>query len=309
MEKRTLGRANLDVSILGFGAAPVAYLTTERERAAAVVTFLLDSGMNLIDTAASYPGSEEFLGEHFADRRKDFVLVTKCGNTSPEESGAPAWSEKMILHSVDRSLRRLRTDRIDVMLLHTCDLQTLKKGEALEALAKARQAGKIRFAGYSGDNEAAVWAAAHPDVAVIETSINIVDQRNIDGVLPVAREHNVGVIAKRPVANAAWKNIDQQPGMYQSYAKDYTDRFRAMKPDPVSIGFKGEAAQVWPEIALRFTLSFPEAHTAIIGTTSLENARRNVEIARKGRLPDDAVERLRAAFRRADPKGEWRGLG
>jgi aryl-alcohol dehydrogenase-like predicted oxidoreductase len=309
MERRTLGRTNLDVSILGFGAAPVAYLTTERERAADVVRLLLDAGVNLIDTAASYPGSEEFLGEYFGDRRKDFVLVSKCGNTSPEEAGAPAWSQQMILHSVDRSLRRLRTDRIDVMLLHTCDLDTLKKGEALGALVKAREAGKIRFAGYSGDNEAAAWAAAHPDVAVIETSISIADQRNIDVVLPVAREKRVGIIAKRPVANAAWKSIDQQPGMYQSYAKDYTDRFRAIKLDPAEIGFKGDPAQAWPEIALRFTLSFPEVHTAIIGTTRLDNARRNIEIANNGPLPGNVVEKIRAAFRRADPKGQWLGLG
>jgi aryl-alcohol dehydrogenase-like predicted oxidoreductase len=307
MQTRTLGRTGLDVSVLGFGAAPVAYLDTERERAAQVVGDLLDAGVNLIDTAASYPGSEEFLGEFFASRRKDFVLVSKCGNTN--DDGLPAWSERAILHSVDRSLRRLRTDRIDVMLLHTCGLDVLKKGEALGALAKARHAGKIRFAGYSGDNDAAASAAAHAEVAVIETSINVVDQVNIDKVLPVARERNVGVIAKRPVANAAWKDLHQQPGMYQSYAKEYTERLRKVKIAPRDLGFDASPNEAWPEIALRFTLSFPEVDTAIIGTTRLENARRNLEIARKGPLPDQAVQKLRAAFRAADPKGTWLGLG
>ena len=79
MQTRPLGRTGFNVSVLGFGAAPVAYLDTERDRAAQVLKYLLDSGVNLIDTAASYPGSEAFLGEHFAARRDDYVLVTKCG--------------------------------------------------------------------------------------------------------------------------------------------------------------------------------------------------------------------------------------
>ena len=307
MEIRTLGRTGLSVAVLGFGAAPLAYLDTERRRAAQVLNLLLDAGVNLIDTAASYPGSEEFLGEFFAPRRDQYVLVSKCGNA--DDGGLPPWSGQAIAHSVDRSLRRLRTDRIDVMLLHTCGLDVLQKGEALGALVEARQAGKIRFAGYSGDNDAAGWAAAHPDVAVVETSLNIVDQINIDTVLPVAREHNVGVIAKRPVANAAWKDLHQQPGMYQSYAQEYTERLRKLNLNPRDLGFPAPPHEAWPQIALRFTLSFPEIHTAIIGTTSLENARRNVEIAQRGPLPADIVRKLRGAFRAADPAGSWLGQG
>jgi aryl-alcohol dehydrogenase-like predicted oxidoreductase len=308
METRTLGRTGLDVSVVGFGAAPAAYLDTERQQAARLINDLLDAGVNLIDTAASYPGSEEFLGEFFARRRRDYVLVSKCG-AGADEIDAPAWSQRSILHSVDRSLRRLRTDVVDVMLLHTCGLDTLKNGEALGALVKARDAGKIRHAGYSGDNEAAAWAAAQADVAVIETSVNVADQVNIDKVLPVAREHRAGVIAKRPVANAAWKDLGQQPGMYQSYAKEYTERLRKMNVRPSDLGFTAAPEQAWPEIALRFTLSFPDVHTAIIGTTNPQNARRNLDYAAKGPLPADAIDQLRAAFRKADPKGAWAGQG
>src|SRR5208282_5869656 len=101
---------------------------------------------------------------------------------------AEPWSPDLISQTIDRSLRLLKTDVLDVMLLHSCDLETLKKGDALGALVQARAAGKIRFAGYSGDNDAAAYAAAHPDVAVIETSINLVDQANLDLVLPVAQK-------------------------------------------------------------------------------------------------------------------------
>src|SRR5690606_30609500 len=118
---------------------------------------------------------------------------------------------------------------------------TLKKGEALGALVKARDAGKIRFAGYSGDNEAVAWAAAQPDIAVIETSVNIVDQINIDKVLPVAVKHNVGVLAKRPIANAAWRDASEQKSFYKDYTKVYYERFAAMKLSITDLGFPADA--------------------------------------------------------------------
>ena len=97
--------------------------------------------------------------------------------------------------------------------------------------------------------------------------------------------------------------------MYQSYAREYTERLRKLKVAPHELGFDGSPNEAWPEMALRFTLSFPDVHTAIIGTTSLENARRNAEIASKGPLPDPVVRKLRAAFRAADPGGKWLGQG
>src|SRR5581483_7706475 len=224
MNKTRFGNTGLEVTPLGFGAAPAAYLAAERQRVVSMLNKLLDAGMNVIDTAASYPGSEKFIGETLSHRRNEFVLISKCGSKIPE-SDAPAWSAKLVSDTVDRALKLLKTDVVDVMLLHSCDLETLKKGEALSALVDARNAGKIRHAGYSGDNEAAEFATSLPDVAVIETSINLVDQANLNW-LPKAKERNIGVIAKRPIANAAWKQIHEQPGMYQSYAKEYTDRFR-----------------------------------------------------------------------------------
>lgn len=296
----------MDVSVLGYGAAPAAFLASEQQRTADMIGSLLDAGMNVIDTAAMYPGSEEFLGKHLSHRRRDFVLVDKCGTKVPEIE-APPWSAALVAQSVDRALRLLKTDVIDVMLLHSCDLATLKKGEALAELVKAREAGKLRFVGYSGDNEAAAYAATLPDVAVIETSVNVVDQANIDAVLPLAQKNGIGIIAKRPIANAAWKDLSAQPGMYKSYAKEYTERLAKLGVSPGDVGFVGDPAAAWPEVALRFTLSFPQVSTAIIGTTKLENAQKNIAYAAKGPLPAEVVETLRAAFRRADPQGQWKG--
>ena len=305
MPKRTFGQTGLQVSALGWGGAPAAYLAADKQRTVSMLNKLLDAGMNVIDTAASYPGSEKFIGENLSHRRKDFVLISKCGSKIPESDGAP-WSEKLVLDTVDRALKLLKTDFIDVMLLHSCDLATLKQGEAIAALVKARNDGKIRFAGYSGDNEAAEYATTLQDVAVIETSINIVDQVNLNW-LPQAEQKRIGIIAKRPIANAAWKQIQQQPGMYQSYAKEYTDRFRAIGLKLSDLGYKDGDETTWPEAALRFTLSQSGVHTAIIGTTNPKHAEANVIAANKGTLPADAVGKVRALFRQANQGGKWTG--
>ncbi len=138
-----------------------------------------------------------------------------------------------------------------------------------------------------------------PDMSVIETSISICDQVNIDKVLPLAQKHNIGIIAKRPIANAAWKKV--QPGMYQSYAQVYIDRLAKMDLDAAD--FKMD----WPELALRFTLSQPGVHVAIIGTTNPNNAVKNTEYAEKGLLPPDQVQRIRDAFHKTDPTHSWTG--
>lgn len=305
MKQRTLGRTNLQVGEIGFGAAPAAFLKTEREAAATMIRSLLDAGVNLIDTAAAYPGSEAFIGEFLADRRSSYVLVSKCGNIkAPGTTGEP-WSAKLVESSVDRSLQLMKTDHLDVMLLHSCDLATLQKGDALGALVKARDAGKIRHAGYSGDNAAAAWACAQPDIAVVETSINIVDQANIDAVLPVAKRHRVGIIAKRPIANACWRGKAALQGIYVNYVAEYLRRFDAMNLSPDELGID---ASGWGDLALRFTLSHPEVSCAIVGTTSTGNAQRNLASAANGELTPKQLALLYDRFQQARAGADWPGL-
>jgi aryl-alcohol dehydrogenase-like predicted oxidoreductase len=305
METRTLGRTGLEVSVLGFGAAPIGVLETEQPEVDAILGLLLDSGVNLIDTAAGYRGSEQAIGRSIGDRRDEFVLVSKCGQAFDDLPGE-AWSAELITATVERSLARLQTDFLDVMLLHTCDLEVLERGEALGALVRAREAGKVRFVGYSGDNQAGAFAARLSDIAVVQTSINICDQVNIDEVLPAASECGVGVMAKRPIANAAWKDLNDQPGFYARYAETYTERLALMAIEPEEIGFE---ASDWAELALRFTLSC-DIGTAIIGTTNPDHVRANIEAASHGRLPEGALEKLREAFLEAmlDAGEQWAGL-
>src|SRR5438105_1560801 len=110
IEKRTFGRTNLSVSVLGFRGAPIGYLKTDIERVSNVLNLLLDSGVNVIDTAASYPGSEEVIGQTISHRRDEYVLISKCGTKFPDLQGED-WSATLIAQTIDRSLNRLRTDR------------------------------------------------------------------------------------------------------------------------------------------------------------------------------------------------------
>lgn len=308
MNQNPFGKTGLSVTPVGFGGAPIGFLGTEQARIARILNQLLDLGVNVIDTAECYPGSEEAIAAAVGHRRKEYVLITKCGHKVEGTSGKE-WSGQLISETVDRSLRSLRTDAIDVILLHSCDLETLRKGEVLAALVRARDAGKVRFVGYSGDNEEAAHAAQHPEVSVIETSVSICDQNNIDLVLPEAGKAKVGLVVKRPLANAAWRAPSEQSGIYVEYSGTYRDRLSRMGLTPADLGFDGPAEKAWPEIALRFTLSQPGVSTAIIGTTNPERIRMNIAAAEKGPLPRDVLAKIRDAFRKAEAASGDRWTG
>ncbi|MBT7158342.1 MAG: hypothetical protein HN898_10770, partial [Rhodospirillaceae bacterium] len=135
------------------------------------------------------------------------------------------------------------------------------------------------------------------------------DQANIDSVLSLCQQNNVGVISKRSIANAAWKGAAQQRGMYVNYAETYAQRLAQMAITPEDLGFPGAADQLWPEIALRFTLAQPGLSTAIIGTTKASHVTTNLAAAAKGPLPRDVVTKLRAAFQRAEAAAGEQWLG
>lgn len=308
MERTVLGKTDLSVSRLGFGAAPIGFLGTPQGQVDQLISTLLDEGVNLFDTAAMYMDAEEKLGTALTDQRNDAVLVSKCG-TKDDGLAGEAFSAELITASIDRSLKRLKTDHLDVTLLHSCGLDVLQEGAAVEALIKARDAGKTAYIGYSGDNDAAAAAAAMGWVDVIEMSVNICDQHNIDTVLPACAEHHVGVIAKRPIANAAWNPLNKQRGLYKEYAKTYHDRLKQMSITPHELGYHGHTEVEWPEIALKFTLAIKGVDTAIVGTTSTVNASANIDAVNKNPLREQAVKKLRQAFKDAErASGEpWLG--
>jgi aryl-alcohol dehydrogenase-like predicted oxidoreductase len=293
MEKRRLGRTDMDVTVLGFGGAGI---TSESvETIGRVLNSALDAGINVIDTAECYEGGEESIGDAISKRRDEFFLFTKCGH--PRGIGSADWSANSILESIERSLRRLQTDCIDLIQLHGCSEAVLKKGEAISALEKARERGWVRYLGYSGDGRAARFAVECDAFDALQTSISIADQEAISQIVPLARTRNLGMIAKRPLANFAWKT-GHKP--INSYHHEYYERLRKLNFD--FLGNDEESVA----IALRFVLSVPGVQTAIVGTTKPERCQENARLLESGPLPANDYNAIRERWDVIAPK-TWIG--
>jgi hypothetical protein len=157
-------------------------------------------------------------------------------------------------------------------------------------LKRARERGYTRFIGYSGDSQAAHYAVECGEFDTLQTSVNIADQEAIDLFLPLAKEHNTGVIAKRPIANVAWHNGDQPPRDY--YGRTYWERLQKMRYE-----FLQEELKETVAMALRFTLSAPGVHTAIVGTTKPGRFLENAAAVASGLLPKKTFDGIRARWR------------
>jgi aryl-alcohol dehydrogenase-like predicted oxidoreductase len=295
MERRRLGRTDMDVSVLGFGGSEIGYERAGRRTVARLLGGALDAGLNVIDTAECYEDSEALIGAALGSRRDEVYLLTKCGH--PRGYGRGDWRMASLLSSIERSLERLRTDRLDLIQLHSCELSELRKGEAITALERARERGWTRYIGYSGDGEAARFAVECGRFDTLQTSVSIADQEAIERTLPLAVKRGIGVIAKRPIANAAWRYA-RRP--IEPYYQPYWERLRALEYQ-----FLRDAERA-VSTALRFTLATPGVHTAIVGTKQPDRWPENARLLQAGPLPAAEVEAIRARWRKiAEPS--WTG--
>jgi hypothetical protein len=296
METRQFGKTDMRLSVLGFGGAEIGFEQASPEDVLALLTTALSAGLNVIDTAECYLASEELIGQTVSNRRNQYFLFTKCGH--PERPGVEDWRKESLLDSIARSLLRLKTDRVDLIHLHTCSEQELRKGEVIAALQEARERGYTRYIGYSGDSSAARYAIECGVFDSLQTSVSIADQEAIELTLPLARERGMGVIAKRPIANAAWR-YSQKPSNW--YHQAYWERLQKLDYDFL----KGDPKQA-ASIALRFTLSVPGVHTAIVGTKNPTRWRENAELLKAGPLPPEQFEAIRARWKEVADKS-WIG--
>ncbi|MDP9100309.1 MAG: aldo/keto reductase [Verrucomicrobiota bacterium] len=297
MEKRRLGKTDMQVSVLGFGGAEIGFEGATEETVGRLLTGALDAGLNVIDTAECYEGSEALIGKTVADRRADYYLFTKCGH--PRGVGSEDWSPASLLESIERSLRLLRTDRLDLIQLHSCSEAVLRKGDAITALQAAREKGYARYLGYSGDSEAARYAVECGAFDTLQTSINIADLEAIDLTLPMAREKGLGVIAKRPIANVAWRESHKPIAAYHHV---YWERLNKLRYEFIRhLPLEESIAR-----ALRFTLSVPGVHTAIVGTTKPERWQENARLVREGMLSEAEVASIRDRWEEIAP-ASWIG--
>lgn len=298
MEKRQYGKTGMNVSVLGFGGAEIGFEGAAAAEVDKLLGSALDAGLNVIDTAECYATSEELIGRTVSHRRDDYYLFTKCGHASGFDQ--PDWDPAMLEASIDRSLSRLKTDYVDVIHLHSCSEELLRQGDVIDVLKRAKEKGKTRFIGYSGDHLAARYAVQCGVFDSLETSLNIADQEAITLTLPEALERGMGVTVKRPIANAAWKT-DAKPA--SDYHVPYWERLQQLDYD-----FLRGDVQASIAIALRFTLTVPGVHTAIVGTAKPERWLENAKLLEQGLLPAEQYEAIRAQWR-AKAGADWFGKG
>jgi aryl-alcohol dehydrogenase-like predicted oxidoreductase len=296
--KRRLGRTGLEVTVLGYGAMEIrgpriwkGRPVTE-EQAETILNAVLDAGINFIDTSNDYGRSEEFIGKFISHRRKEFFLATKCGcrvvRKDEETDETPhVWTRDNLLHNIEESLVRLKTDYVDLLQLHNPSVEQTQEGDLVKVLQEIRESGRTRFIGCSS-------TLPHLDTYihwgvfdVFQIPYSALERRHETAIMRAA-EAGAGVIVRGGVARG-------EPGVGQG------DRTRWQKWEDARLDellSPGETRSQW---LLRFTLNHTGMSTNIVGTLNPDHLRENVQAVLQGPLPEDIYSE---AKRRLDSIGE-----
>lgn len=290
---RPLGRTGAEVTMLGYGAmelrgAPNGPEISDEE-AGRLLNELLDAGINLIDTSIDYGRSEELIGRYVSSRRDEYFLASKCACLLGELPEPPPYphdfSAANVRAGVEQSLRRLRTDHLDLVQVHMSPSREQMEAEGtVEEMVRLRDEGKVRLLGMSGTlpNLPEQIEMGVFDVFQIPYSAL---QREHEELISRAADAGAGVLVRGGAARgtaAEEKNWTVQPiGLGENVAQE---RWDASGLGELLDGMSRM------EFILRFTLSHPGLSSTIVGTSRLDHLRANVEIAAKGPLPGDLYE-------------------
>jgi aryl-alcohol dehydrogenase-like predicted oxidoreductase len=296
---RALGRTGADVTILGYGAMELRGQprgpAVSDEDAGRLLNAVLDGGINLIDTSPDYGRSEELIGTHIGHRREEYFLASKCGcPMEPPPGSQPPYpheyTSERVRANVERSLRRLGTDRLDLVQVHMSPSRdTLEHEHTVETLRELRDEGKIRFIGMSGILPQLPGHLAMNVFEAFQIPYSAV-QRDHENLITEAAEAGAGTLIRGGAArggaseekNWAVGPLTQQPGLGQQ-------NWEASGIEELLAG-AGIGKQ---EFIVRFTLSHPGLSTTIIGTANPAHLAGNIETAEKGPLPADVYEEAR----------------
>lgn len=281
---RILGRTGLPVTALGFGAMELRGeprgRPVTREQADRILNAVLDAGINYIDTSIDYGVSEELIGECIAHRRQEYYLASKCGclvgaPPSAERSRQPhVFTRENIVAGVNQSLRRMKTDYLDLVQLHASpSKQELEQNDVVETLRMLQREGKVRHIGMSGTLPHLRDHIAMGVFDVFQIPYSVLEPEH-DDLITAANAAGAGVVIRGGIAKG-----EGAPG------KAAGDRWLLwQKAGLDELLDEGVTPQ---EFILRCTLSHPGMHTTIVGTLNLEHLQQNVEAYRKGPLPPD----------------------
>jgi aryl-alcohol dehydrogenase-like predicted oxidoreductase len=301
LQTRPLGTTGADVTILGFGAmelrGPPRGPAVSDDEAGRVLNAVLDAGIDLIDTSIDYGRSEEVIGKYLAHRRDEFFLASKCGCLlgQPAPGDTPPYPHDYgaanVRAGVEQSLRRLQTDRLDLVQVHMSPSKAqLEDKSTLGALVALRDEGKVRFIGMSGilPNLPVHIAMGVFDVFQIPYSVL---QREHEELISQAASGGAGILIRGGAARGAPSDDkDWQRGPLGLEEGEGRRRWEASGVNAVL----GDMSPM--EFVIRFTLSHPGLSSTIIGTSRLDHLASNLVIAEKGPLPSDVYEQAKRAF-------------
>jgi len=282
-----LGSTGIDVSRLGYGSMELRHTGTserpelDRATAGALLNDVLESGITYIDTSPTYGPAEELIGEFLSSRRDEFTLATKAGFVIEElPARRHVFSRDVVRAGLEWSLRRLRTDYVDLVQLPGSPTpQELRELGTLEELEALRSEGKCRFFGISGWlpnlSEHVDWAAFD----VFQIPYSALEQENAS-LLPDAASAGIGTVIRGGVAQGAV--ITSGGGSVEARAEDRIAAQQAAWASANLDELLGGNSR--GEFMIRYLLSNPNIDTAIVGTSSIDHLHANVAAALEGPL-------------------------
>jgi aryl-alcohol dehydrogenase-like predicted oxidoreductase len=305
--RRQLGRTGVGVTILGYGAMelggqPIGPALTDRA-AGRLLNTVLDTGINLIDTSIEYGRSEELIGRHVSRRRDEYFVATKCGcplqvPPSARPPYAHDYSSANVRANVEQSLRRLRTDRLDLLQVHMSpSTAQLAADDTVATLNAMRDEGKLQFIGMSGVLPHLPDHIAMSVFDVFQIPYSAI-QREHEQLISEAAAAGAGTLIRGGVARGApaedknWRigpfGLAEGEGQRRWEDSDLASVLGGMSP---------------MEFMLRFTLSHPDLSTTIVGTANIDHLHANVAEAEKGPLPVEVYERAKKLLKFHPTKG------
>jgi aryl-alcohol dehydrogenase-like predicted oxidoreductase len=297
MEHRPFGQTGLDVSAIGYGCWEIGggYGDIEEAEFRSAVARSLDLGINCFDTAEGYGmgASERALGKALGSRRDEAVVVTKFGMNYKDKPNLRDSSRERVIASIDKSLKNLGTDYVDVYLVHWPDRETPFE-ETMLALDEIVREGKVRFVGLSNFKLEEIEACmAVRRVDVVQYGWNMFDRRMQREILPYCEKNGVGFMAygsltfglltgtfteDHDFGAADWRARQGNMGAIKMFAalfgpEKFKDNVRAVEE------LKGVAARYdksLPQLALRWAISHPAVSTALVGCRNVAEVEDNI---------------------------------
>jgi len=304
--RRTLGRTGADVTILGYGAMELRGLPRgpqiDDDHAERLLNAVLDGGINLIDTSPDYGRSEELIGRYIGHRRDEYFLASKCGCPLELPTDTPPpyphdYSPANVRADVEQSLRRLGTDRLDLVQVHMSpSVAELTDNRSVETLAALRDEGKIRFIGMSGILPHLPGQIAMGVFDVFQIPYSAL-QREHEELIDEAVSAGAGTLIRGGAARGAPSDDKNWSiGPIGVAAQESQRRWQSSGLEDL-LAASGMSRM---EFVLRFTLSHPGLSSTIVGTANLAHLDGNIAVAECGPLPDDLYEEAKKRLRPVD---------